>query len=62
VSEAHAAGLVVHPYTFRKDELPGGMGDFHALLDLFLGQLEVDGVFTDFPDIAAAYVESRVGS
>jgi glycerophosphoryl diester phosphodiesterase len=59
VSGAHAAGLAVHPYTFRKDDLPAGIGDFHALLELFLGQLHVDGVFTDFPDLAADYIARR---
>jgi len=56
VSDAHAQGLAVHPYTFRKDDLPAGIRDFDALLDLFLKRLAVDGLFTDFPDLAAHYV------
>ncbi len=47
---AHARGLLVHPYTFRADELPEGIGSFEELHRLFLGDLGVDGLFTDFPD------------
>ncbi len=56
VSDAHAAGLEVHPYTFRKDDLPVGIDDFTALLRLFLSQLGVEGVFTDFPDLVAQFL------
>lgn len=62
VSVAHARGLLVHPYTFRKDQLPDGIASFDALLELFLLQLGVDGVFTDFPDLAAQFVQSRMAS
>ncbi len=55
VASAHAAGLQVHPYTFRKDALPPGFGDFDALLGFFIDDLAVDGLFTDFPDIAARF-------
>lgn len=53
---AQAAGLEVHPYTFRKDVLPPGFSDFDALLRFFVEDLAVDGLFTDFPDIAAEFV------
>jgi glycerophosphoryl diester phosphodiesterase len=52
VRDAHAVGLLVHPYTFRADELPGLFGSFEEMLRTFLFELEVDGVFTDFPDRA----------
>lgn len=51
VSAAHAAGLVVHPYTFRADALAPGFGTFVEMVDWFLDTLKVDGVFTDFPDL-----------
>ena len=51
VTSAHAAGLVVHPYTFRADELPRGFDDFAELVDWFACTLRVDGLFTDFPDL-----------
>ncbi|GAB3285193.1 glycerophosphodiester phosphodiesterase [Parahaliea aestuarii] len=59
VQRAHAAGLAVHPYTFRRDQLPPGIASFHELLDLFIGQVGVDGLFTDFPDIARDYIDAK---
>ncbi len=56
VASAQAAGLEVHPYTFRKDALPPGFSDFDALLRFFIEDLAVEGLFTDFPDIAAEFL------
>ncbi|HEU4396457.1 MAG TPA: glycerophosphodiester phosphodiesterase [Actinomycetota bacterium] len=69
VGDAHRAGLVVHPWTFRKENnfLPADFrqgnpaspfyllatGDFPAELRLFFG-LGVDGLFSDHPDTAVA--------
>lgn len=53
VARAHAAGLAVHPFTFRQDDLPPGFSDFDALLDYTIRELNIDGLFTDFPDIVA---------
>lgn len=53
VTQAHDLGLVVHPYTFRADDLPAGIDDFDALLDLFVRDLRVDALFTDFTDRVA---------
>ena len=64
VKDAHAAGLQVHPYTFRREnqflplELrvgtdPNGIGDLKAEIRQFF-RLGVDGVFTDNPDIGVA--------
>lgn len=52
VERAHNAGLAVHPYTFRADELPDGFASFDALLAFFVDKLAIDGLFTDFPDRA----------
>lgn len=49
VAAAHAAGLVVHPYTVRADELPPGVTDLPSLVHA-LRAAGVDGAFTDFPD------------
>lgn len=57
VPQAHAAGLLVHPYTFRRDELPEGVGSFDELLDIFIRRAGVDGLFTDFPDTVHAYLQ-----
>ena len=49
VRMAHAEGLVVHPYTFRSDALPEGFASFEALVEFFVREVPVDGLFTDFP-------------
>ena len=69
VRDAHRAGLLVHPFTFRRENsfLPAdfrqgdpaspvylrAMGDFPAELRLFY-RLGVDGLFTDNSDVAVA--------
>ena len=64
VEDAHAAQLLVHPYTFRREnaflpaelrrgEDPAAPGDLAAELRQFFA-LGVDGVFSDFPDLAVA--------
>ncbi len=54
VAEAHALGLVVHPYTFRSDALADGFETFDEMVAYFVGELLVDGLFTDFPGEVAA--------
>ena len=49
VKDAHQLGLVVHPYTFRADDL-GDFSTFEELLQTVLIDANVDGGFTDFPD------------
>ncbi len=58
-AEAHAAGLLVHPFTFRSDALPAYAGSFDELLELFLVDAGVDGIFTDFPDKAVQFLHHR---
>jgi glycerophosphoryl diester phosphodiesterase len=64
VDDAHAAGLLVHPFTFRNENafLPAELrrgddraahGDAAAEYERFYA-LGVDGVFSDFPDVAVA--------
>ncbi|HSN52592.1 MAG TPA: glycerophosphodiester phosphodiesterase [Woeseiaceae bacterium] len=50
VERARAAGLLVHPYTFRADDLAPGFRRFADMVRYFCVDLGVDGVFTDFPD------------
>ena len=59
VQDAHARGLEVHPYTFRADALPPGVLTYEDLLRLFLVDIGVDGVFTDQPDRAVAFLQKR---
>lgn len=49
---AKRAGLLLHPYTFRRDDAPPYAPDFEALLRAFFNDIEVDGLFCDQPDIA----------
>jgi glycerophosphoryl diester phosphodiesterase len=62
VDDAHARGLVVHAWTFRSENTflpadfrigpdPAGHGDASAEYALFFA-LGVDGLFSDFPDVA----------
>ncbi len=56
VADAHRAGLLVHPWTFRSDAVflaPDYAGDPDREYDQFF-DLGVDGLFSDFPDIAVA--------
>ncbi len=64
VRDAHDAGLVVHPYTFRSENAflplelrsggaPNEYGNWHAEYEQFYA-LGVDGVFSDNPDHALA--------
>jgi glycerophosphoryl diester phosphodiesterase len=55
VAEAHKHGLQVHPYTVRQDALPGYVSSFDELLEWLFVRADVDGVFTDFPDLAVQY-------
>lgn len=61
VARAHAAGLRVHPYTFRPEPefLPAQYGGDALAEYCAFAALGVDGVFTDTPDIALkAFLES----
>lgn len=53
-SRAHAAGLAVHPYTFRADAIEPGFADFASMVRWCHANLAIDGLFTDFPDLALA--------
>jgi glycerophosphoryl diester phosphodiesterase len=56
VANAHARGLAVHPYTLRADALPDYAETLEYLLRILLIDAGVDGVFTDFPDRAVAFL------
>lgn len=52
VTLAHQRGLLVHPYTFRADQLPPGTRRLEQELRRYYYRYDVDGLFTDFTDIA----------
>jgi len=55
VARSHKAGLLVHPYTFRVDALPGGVTP-ESLLKLLFEDIKIDGIFSDFPDVSGRFV------
>lgn len=58
VDEAHENGLKVHAYTFRMDEL-GPFSSFDHLLEIGFNRLNLDGIFTDFPDKAILFLDKN---
>ncbi|MDA1372154.1 MAG: glycerophosphodiester phosphodiesterase [Proteobacteria bacterium] len=61
VQRAHAAGMQVHPYTYRLDpgQVPRYAASFEELLEQHYFQADVDGLFTDFPDKAVQFLRTR---
>ena len=57
VKNARRKDLLIHSYTFRADRLPDYVSNFDELLDIFLNEVGVDGIFTDFPDLVVSYLE-----
>ncbi len=57
VEWAHERNLEVHPYTFRADAMPSYVSNFDDLLEFFLIKMNVDGIFTDFPDKAVNFLK-----
>jgi glycerophosphoryl diester phosphodiesterase len=58
VAHAHDRGLVVHPYTFRSDDLPPGFASLETLVRFCVLELQVDGLFTDFTDRVVEILQS----
>lgn len=59
-AEANQQGLVVHPYTLRKDKLPDYAQTMDELHYIIFNVAKVDGVFSDFPDLTVKYVQSML--
>jgi glycerophosphoryl diester phosphodiesterase len=59
VERAHRRRLAVHPYTFRADDVPARYGSFESELAAFYGGFGVDGLFTDFPDLARKWLAAH---
>lgn len=57
--EAHENGLLIHPYTLRADALPPYAKSMDELLEIMYDQVEVEGLFTDFPDLAVNYLNAK---
>ncbi|WP_140918917.1 glycerophosphodiester phosphodiesterase [Limnobaculum xujianqingii] len=57
--EAHDSGMVIHPYTLRADALPKYATSMNQLLDVMYNQAKVEGLFTDFPDMAVQFLQKE---
>jgi len=55
---AHAEGLLVHPYTLRRDQLPAKYASFDDEIKQFFTVYDVDAIFTDFPDDVVRFLKS----
>ncbi len=58
VSDAHALGLKVHTYTFRADAL-GEFSSFSEMMQTLLIEANVDGAFSDFPDLVITFLTKK---
>jgi glycerophosphoryl diester phosphodiesterase len=59
VERAHRQGLQVHPYTLRMDQVPREYESGEEELRRFFKAYKVDGLFTDFPDVAVRVRDAR---
>lgn len=59
VTLAHGHQLQVHPYTVRSDALPAGVESLASLLQLLVEDVQIDGLFTDHPDLCANWLSNR---
>jgi glycerophosphoryl diester phosphodiesterase len=57
--DAHAAGLAVHAYTFRLDQLPDHAPDAALAQAALFDLAGIDGLFSDFPDVTLAHLGRR---
>ena len=62
VNDAHSLGMVVHPFTFRREKelLPSYVTTFEELLEFLYFKVGVDGVFTDHCGDAVLFLQNRV--
>jgi glycerophosphoryl diester phosphodiesterase len=67
IADAHAAGLDVHGWTFRRENAflpaefrssadPAGIGDLAGEIRVFV-EAGLDGLFSDNPDVAVAAID-----
>lgn len=61
VADAHALGLLVHPYTLRRDALPANAPDLEAVHEALFVTAGIDGAFSDFPELTREFLQRRRG-
>jgi glycerophosphoryl diester phosphodiesterase len=58
VEAAEATGKFLHPYTVRADSLPKWSDSLEDLHGWLIERLQVDGFFTDFPDLSRRAIDA----
>ncbi|MDA9109190.1 glycerophosphodiester phosphodiesterase [Woeseiaceae bacterium] len=51
--------LLVHPFTFRSDGVPLAFGSYAEMVNWFVSDLKVDGLFTDFVDQTISLINTN---
>ena len=59
VKDAHAAKLIVHPYTLRADDLPKFADSMDDALEVLFTEARIDGLFSDFPDMLVKWLSKH---
>ncbi len=59
VKDAHAAHLVLHPYTLRADELPKFSDSMEDAMQVLFVEAGIDGLFSDFPDVVVRWLAAH---
>lgn len=60
VSNTHKNNMICHPYTVRKDKLPHYVTCVEELYDALYFKADVDGLFTDFTDLAVNFLKKKI--
>jgi glycerophosphoryl diester phosphodiesterase len=61
VAWSQDAGLPVHAFTFAADRLPAGVPSYTKLLEFFIKDMQIDGLFTDHTDLTVRYIQALAG-
>jgi glycerophosphoryl diester phosphodiesterase len=61
-ARARKLKLKVHPYTFRKDQLPSFVKSADEYHEIIFVRADVDGLFSDFPDVTADFLKRNGAS
>ena len=56
---ARDAGMLVHTWTHRSDKLAAGFATEEAMFDTIFKTMQLDGLFSDFPDRPIAYLKKN---
>jgi glycerophosphoryl diester phosphodiesterase len=59
VKDAHTAKLIVHPYTLRADDLPKFADSMDDALEVLFTEARIDGLFSDYPDVAVKWLSKH---